>query len=286
MVMTAQMILPSIFTNRIVYTSKEKLNEESKYINLINMKKQLILLMVLSNFIMISCEKKSNKNDLEKENLKGRIISVKELRYNVSEKFGEPVKGDNACEGLNTCGILKKYNDLGNEIEFSEYNSYGIAFITKIKYNEKNQKVEQNRYTPEEGKLVMQFKSKYNLVGNCIELSSDLGYVEKKEYDENNNLIKELVKYAQASKFIESSNFYNEKNEMIRKTYTEGKTEYTYFEDGNIKDETYYNKDGSIQIKGSYTYQFDEQKNWKVQIAYVDGAPTSYVERTIEYKVQ
>lgn len=248
------------------------------------MKKQLILLIILSNFIMIGCEKKSNKNDLEKENLKGSIISVKELSYNVSEKFGEPIKGDNACEGLNTCGILKKYNDLGNESEFAEYNSYGIAFITKIKYNEKNQKIEQNRYTPEEGKLVMQFKSKFDLKGNCIELSSDAGYLEKKEYDKDNNLIKELIKHPFSEKFIETTNVYNENNEIIRKIHPEGKVEFTYFEDGNIKDMTYYNKAGGIEISGSYTYKYDGHKNWIVRISYQDGVPTSYVERTIEYR--
>ncbi|MFV8374977.1 hypothetical protein [Flavobacterium sp. LB1P71] len=248
------------------------------------MKKHLMLLLIFSNSIMISCDKKSNKNDLEKENLQGNVISVKQSNFKVTEKFGEPVKGEKNCVELNTCEIIKKYNDLGNEIEFSEFDSFGIAFITKIKYNEKNQKVEQNRYTPEEGKRVMQFKSKYDLSGNCIELSSDAGYIEKKEYDKNNNLIKEHIKYAPFGEFVESTYFYNEKNEIIRKIYAEGKTEYSYFEDGNIKDEIYYNKDGSIQTKGSYTYEYDEHKNWKVQIAYDDGVPISYSERIIEYK--
>lgn len=248
------------------------------------MKKHLILLLIFSNCIMISCDKKSNKNDLERGNLKGDIISLRQSSYNVTEKFGEPVKGEKACLELDVCEIFKKYNDLGNENEFSEYDSFGIAFITKIKYNENNQKVEQNRYTPEEGKLVMQFKSKYDLSGNCIEISSDAGYIAKKEYDKNNNLTKEFIKYAPYEKFIESTYFYNDKNELIRNVYSQGKIEYSYFEDGNTKNEIYYNKDGIVETKGSYTYKYDEHKNWKVQIAYNDGVPVSYIERIIEYK--
>lgn len=248
------------------------------------MKKHLTLLLILSSCIMMSCDKKGGKNDLEKANLKGNIISVRQSSYNVTEKFGEAVKGEKACFELNVCEIFKKYNDLGNEMEFSEYDSFGLAFITKIKYNEQNQKVEQNRYTPEEGKLVMQFKSKYDLSGNCIEISSDAGYIAKKEYDKNNNLTKDLIKFVPYGNFIESTYFYNDKKQVISNIYSEGKTEYSYFEDGNTKNEIYYNKDGSVETKGSYTYEYDEHKNWKVQIAYNNGVPVSYIERIIEYK--
>lgn len=247
------------------------------------MKKHLILELLLISCFLTSCEIKSNINDLEKVNLKGDITSIRQTLYYVTEKFGEPVKGARKCIDLDICELYTKYNELGNEIEFSEYNSYGISFISKIKYNEKNQKIEQNRYTPDEGKRVMQFKFKYDLNGNCTELSSDYGYIEKKVYDENNNLIKESITHNSLEKF-QYTYKYNDKNQKISELYDEGKTLYTYFEDGNIKDVIVYNKDGSIERKGNYIYHYDEHQNWIVEIAYEDGAPISYVERIIEYK--
>ena len=38
------------------------------------MKKSLMLLLLFTNCIVSSCEKKSIKNDLEKENLKGNVV--------------------------------------------------------------------------------------------------------------------------------------------------------------------------------------------------------------------
>lgn len=248
------------------------------------MKKLLMLLLIFSNCIVSSCGKRANKNDLEKENLKGNVVSVTKTQYKVTEKFGEPVKGEKDCVDLETCEIIIRYNDLGNESKFAEYDSYGISFITIVKYNDKNQKIEQNRYTPDEGKRVTQFKLKYDLNGNCIEESSDAGYMVKKEYDENNNLKKELIKDWQTKEFNETAYFYNEKNELITEKYSQGKTEYTYYDDGNMKDVIYYNKDGRLQTKGSYNYKYDQHKNWTAQIAYQNGTPVSYVERIIEYK--
>lgn len=247
------------------------------------MKKALTLLSLLMSFVTLSCQQKSDKNDLEKENLKGNVFSVRKVRYEVTEKFGEPVKGAKKCVDLDICELYTKYNELGNETEFSEYDSYGISFISKIKYNEKNQKIEQNRYTPEEGKRVMQFKLKYDSKGNCTELSSDYGYIEKKVYDENNNLIKETITH-NSFETLQYTYKYNDKNQKISELYESGKTQYTYFEDGNIKDVIVYNIDGSIQRKGNYTYQYDEYQNWITQIVYENGVPTSYVERVIEYK--
>lgn len=248
------------------------------------MKKALMLLALFINCIVLSCNKKSIKNDLEKENLKGNIVSVKITNYYVTEKFGEPVKGEMACVDLDVCSVLTKYNDLGNKIEFSEYTSYGNSFITKVKYNEKNQKIEQNRYTPVEGKRVMQFKLKYDLNGNCIEESSDAGYLVKRQYDEHNNLKKELIKDWQTKEFNETTFFYNENNEIITEKYSQGKTEYTYYNDGNIKDVIFYDIDDKEVNRGNYKYKYDEHKNWTAQIAYQNGVPIAYVERIIEYK--
>ncbi|WP_310595486.1 hypothetical protein [Flavobacterium sp.] len=247
------------------------------------MKKALTLLTLLMSFVTLSCQQKLDKNDLEKENLKGNVLSVRETDYYVTEKFGEPVKGARKCVDLDICELYTKYNELGNKTEFSEYNSYGISFISKIKYNEKNQKIEQNRYTPEEGKRVMQFKLKYDSKGNCTEIRSDYGYVEKKVYDENNNLIKETITH-NLSETFQYTYKYNDKNQKIIELYESGKTQYTYFEDGNIKDVIVYNNDGSIQRKGNYTYQYDDHQNWIVQIGYEDGVPIFYLERIIEYK--
>lgn len=248
------------------------------------MKKSLMLLLIFTNCILSSCEKKSIKNDLEKENLKGNVVSITETNYKVTEKFGEPIKGEKNCFSTETCQIITRYNDFGDISKFAEYDSFGISFITVVKYNEKNQKTEQNRYTPNEGKRVMQFKLKYDLNGNCIEESSNAGYLVKREYDEDNILKKELLKDWQTKEFIETTYFYNEDNKLITEKYSQGKTEYTYYDDGNIKDVINYDKDGKEQNRGNYKYEYDVHKNWTAQIAYQNGEAVSYVERIIEYK--
>ena len=53
------------------------------------MKKILFLLFVP----LVSCSQLS-KNDLQEENLKGQVKSVKETAFNGVEKFGEVVKGE------------------------------------------------------------------------------------------------------------------------------------------------------------------------------------------------
>jgi hypothetical protein len=245
------------------------------------MKNLSLILMLIAN-TLISCGKIDN--DLKKENLKGNIVSVKTTKYIVTEKFGEPVKGKIDCFDLDICSTITKYNDLGNEIEFTDYDSYGIGFITKILYTEKNQKIEQNRYTPVEGKRVMQFKFKYDLNGNCIEESSDAGYLVKRQYDNQNNLIKEFTKDWQTKKIEETTFFYDENNRIITEKYSQGKTEYTYYDDENTKDVMFYDKDGKEVYRGSYKYEYDQYKNWIAQIAYQDGAAVAYIERIIEYK--
>ena len=183
-----------------------------------------MLLLLFTYCIVSSCEKKSIKNDLEKENLKGNIVSVKKSRYNVTEKFGEPVKGEIACVDLDVCSVLTKYNDFGNEIEFSEYDSFGISFITKVKYNEKNQKIEQNRYTPVEGKRVMQFKLKYDLSEGRIYFD-DLYFKPSNSYTitaKSNQTIEVnasfLSEVKQENVVITSTDFYSRSSNYSRNT--------------------------------------------------------------------
>jgi hypothetical protein len=98
------------------------------------------------------------------------------------------------------------------------------------------------------------------------------------------NLNKELIKHWQTGEYIETTYIYNENNEIITEIYSQGKAEYTYYDDGNIKDIIRYTKDGRIKTKWSYKYEYDSHKNWIVQIEYENGTPTSYIERIIEYK--
>ena len=52
------------------------------------MKKALTLLSLLMSCVTLSCQQKLDKNDLEKENLKGNVLSVRKTDYYVTEKFG------------------------------------------------------------------------------------------------------------------------------------------------------------------------------------------------------
>ena len=93
------------------------------------MKKILFLLFVP----LVSCSQLS-KNDLQVENLKGQVKSVKEIAFKGVEKFGEVMKG--GPTNYSNVNTLKIFNEKGNEIIIERQDRDLLYIERKIEYYE------------------------------------------------------------------------------------------------------------------------------------------------------
>lgn len=219
-------------------------------------------------FCLFSCDTTAQKkNDLQRQNLKGKVKSVKQFSYEVVEKFGEITKGINIgwSEDDNS---LSLYDDKGNLIEENLYNYDRILLLKyKNQYDDKGNLIEGNWYNPD-GTLGFKSKYQYNDKGNKIE---------ENWYDSDGKLIgKVKVQYDEKGNVIEETR-YNSNGKLS------SKSKYLYDDEGNKIEENWYNADGILGSKYKYQYKYDQQGNWTEQIEYENDIPQKIKERTIEY---
>ena len=119
-------------------------------------------------FLLISCKKTSEKNDLQKQNIQGEVSSIRMIPYKLIEINGKIQKGEVAQERENS---LVKYNSYGNLIEkiFYQKNNDLARKYTYV-YNEKQQRTLVDYYKVENN-LNFQYKYKYDEQGNRIEIT-------------------------------------------------------------------------------------------------------------------
>lgn len=129
-------------------------------------KKLTYLLLAL---LIVACSNETKKNDLTENNLYGKVKSLTTNVFNVViEKFGEVTKGEIIYVNKET------YDDKGNMIETSSYNSDGSLAIKYIfEYDDKGNKTE---------------RSLYNSDG-----SLDSKYIYEYEFDNKGNWINVIV---------------------------------------------------------------------------------------------
>ncbi len=125
--------------------------------------KKIILLIILSSLCFNSFAQK--KNDLTKENLKGKVKSLKITKYKAIDKFGEIIKGKKE----DAYHIL--YNEKGNKTEVSHYKPNGnLDYKGIYKYNERGNLIEDSFYKSD-GRLDCKSVYKYDERGSQIEVS-------------------------------------------------------------------------------------------------------------------
>lgn len=253
------------------------------------MKKILFLLFVS----LVSCNQLS-KNDLQEENLKGQVKSVKEIAFNGVEKFGEVMKG--GLTNYSNLNTLKIFNEKGNEIKIEHYYNDGqrLDYVEKLKYDINGNRILLEFYR--DGKLVVVDKYQYDVKRNKIEekeYDNDgiLSHVEKYKYDEKGNQI-ESQRYNSDGTPWESMNKYKyDKNGSIIEEQTcylsDGKCyttlyNYKYDSKGNkIEEQTTYPDTGGYSTIVSQ-YKYDSTGNWIIKIERAERH-LHYIERKIEY---
>lgn len=188
-------------------------------------RKEIKFSLLYGNGLPTFDNKETEKNDLRKMNLYGKVKSIREITYEAKDYFGDTVKGriklltsgeseNNRSFSFNRDGYIIV------ESSFTErYDGRGEILETKIttKYNENNQKIDEQHYNY----LIIrreQWMYEYSTNGVLLELNKydtygNLRSKIKYEYDETGNNIK--------------INDYNSSGELCKEiTYTYNSKQY------------------------------------------------------------
>lgn len=255
-----------------------------------------IILNTIVLFFLVGCTSKEIiKNDLTKENLKGKVKSIRQTPYEVIEKFGEVTKGNvfddfsvtiNSFMEFNEEGnvIVKKYylpngnfdriyrkDNKGNKIEENRYNSNGELFEKQVYvYDERDILIEDNIYRSD-GKLSFKTIYKSDHKNNIVEedVYNSKGKLKSKtinRYDKNRNKIEMILSKENDEDYgFKSSYKFDENNYMIEEaTYSlkdKLKYKFTYKLDksGNVIEENSY--DSNNELQGTSISKYDKYGN-------------------------
>jgi hypothetical protein len=223
---------------------------------------QCISLLII--FVLDVSAQKIGKSGLKENNLRGKVSYLEETTYAGIDHFGE-AKKDSL---LSKC--IFKYDINGSEIE--KYEHYIVfntpEFETKTLYNEKGNKIQQSYYQSEKdyGSTIYKYDSKDNLIETeyyfCGLLTNKIinkydesgNNIESMEYNEDGELAKvKVFKYDEKRNVIERS-FYNKFGELNSKTIQ------VYDNNSNVIEEERYDfLNPSFSRK--HTYKYDNNGN-------------------------
>ncbi len=173
------------------------------------MMKKYIFTILITLFAIVTTT--SQQTDVEKYGYKGKVKSVIKTKCDYTDIFGEYVK-----ENCFTSDLYK-YDQNGNKIEESKYNSVGTLDEKNLyKYDQNGNKIEWSKYS--DGTLDWKYLYKYDQNGNNIERS---------KYNSDGTLYsKELYKYDSNGNEIESIEYKGEALIPVKLT----ETTYEYYE--------------------------------------------------------
>lgn len=218
----------------------------------------IIFLMLLSSF----ATQKKDKNHLEKDGLKGKVQSVKEVSYKPSSYGYSVTKGEKYRMFGNNYDTYIEFNKQGNYIQVNYYESSG-DFIGKYTYlyDSKHNNTQVNWYGPDNG-LIQEHIYKYDKKGNAIEYKmiypngEGLYFTDIIKYDKEGNKIEEVRYHPKDNTVINQKVFsYNSKNYKIEDRVN-GSVESTYQYETNSKkiitEKRTYNESGNLISKINY----------------------------------
>ena len=205
-------------------------------------------------------------NNLIEKRIDDRSNTIWKYTYDVQQNLITEEYWKN--EKLSSKKILT-YDEFGNEIEMSEYDSEGdLKYKEIIEYSIKDGiKYEKSKTYGSDGELKWGYNFEYDSNGNMIKsygTNTSYGTIDIMEYSTNNELLKKTVNYST-----------NNPMYVIMITYDDF---------GNINKET--KVDYSTQnddYEKTYKYEFDEKKNWIKKIEYSKVNPVKVVLREIKY---
>ncbi len=171
-------------------------------------------------------------------------------------------------EKLSSKKILA-YDELGNEIEMSEYDREGDLKYKRILENSIKDGIKYEKsitYDPD-GEVKWGYNHEYDSNGNMIksyETHSNYRTTDVMEYSANNELLKKTVYFSSNKPMYVVMYSYDDSGNIIKET----KVDYSTRNDDYEK---------------TYKYEFDEKKNWIKKIEYSKVHPVKVVLREIKY---
>lgn len=264
-----------------------------------------------------SCNKQSN--DLENDNLKGKVKTLTERNYMAIQEFDSVSKGDPYILDRDGWDTRRCYNEKGYMTEFVQLAIGGddTITITSMVYDTIYPTQRALEITADEKGEPMRFKAiTYNTAGkpDTVTITDAYGRMKQRVitkyargmqeqyyYDSEGRLgLKELT--VMDDDYPMQVESYDKEGALQRKCYNfwkKGLRDSTLFIDneGNIMVQVgfEYDKNGNITKQygvdengdalkvETYEYKYDEKGNWVSRIYRVDNKPFSVVERTIEY---
>lgn len=216
---------------------------------------QILSLLILF-FSLISWTGEKERNDWEKNELKGKVKSYTEFHYELDSS----AKTDQDFLPK----IKKSFNVQGYIIEDLNYNEEGILDSeTRYTYNENNRPAEALHYDGE-GHLESIFTSEYDAQGRLIQvqirtMDGDSGWTQK--YDSDGNLIEKIEYYDNPNYNSSFVYTYDSKGNQIQgeKFDAKGKLlskyQYNYNKKGKLTEEVWFDTDGKVLSKLAYKYR-------------------------------
>ncbi len=245
--------------------------------------------LIIPSFLLFSFIGNPHKNDLTKENLKGKVRILKESEY--------PVKIDSAViknGGLESVDIFT-YNKSGNQVEekMNYYDGVNWDWVLSSKYNDKGYKIEDKKTCVNNtgsDKFTTYMKDAnwkrsyvYNNKGEVIDPGS------ASKYDAKGNMVENIYgdedgEHKFTWKYDNSGNVTQENEYMADDTIPSSKCIYTYDSIGNNIEKDEYTSDGRLNRKWLYKYEdLDKEGNWLKQTEYFNDNIYTVRKRAIEY---
>lgn len=230
------------------------------------MKSRFVIRLLAVLVVFYSCqESKAQKNDWQREGLKGRVKEAKDVIYTVRDKSGKISSRDIALD------YTKVFDGNGNLIELVIHNRNWDTVKTNIrnKFDEKGNRVEKSSYVLDTI-LMDRYEYKFDDKGNDVEWEAynNLGAMYRKG----------ICKYDNKGKKIEES-VYDSKNTFINSSV------FRYDESGNIVEEDSYVESNKLINTTTNKYEFDSKGNWITQKVYIPQFknPRNITKREIVY---
>ena len=224
---------------------------------------KIVIISVSSLFLLWGCHSSEFKNELERENLRGKVKTIRRTPYKAVEKYGEVTKGE-IDRGWFTDYSYRIFNEKGNLIENQDFYSSGeLMDKTIYKYDNFN-KIEEEIVSGSDGDIKKKITFRYDEKANLIR---------KTEYKPDGSLIvKENYKYNERDKVIEVQDINSEgvpADRWIYKYNNKGKRieANRYKPDGNLYEKIIYDYDNEGNIVE--VNRFGENGNLEGRIYYV-----------------
>lgn len=237
----------------------------------------ICFLSMIMLILATSCDNQVKENDLKKENLSGRVKSVKEAHYGADEKFGEVIKKEKHKQ------VDFYFNEDGFFLEnmsksyLTEISSFDNTTRETFKYNKEGKIIRKSFFSDFFSESETLTSYKYDDRGNLIEekankVTGELLSRDTYTYDDRNNKIEEKIMNSKEKVLWKRVFKYDSKGNNIEKTEynsdgeLDSKNIYKYDDRNNLIEESEYNSDGNLENKN--VFKFDIKGNLIEEFTY------------------